>query len=874
MEDRTLLSIFVVKSTADSGPGSLRQAILDSNKTTGGTNTIAFKIPGHGVQVIAPASPLPAITRAVVIDGLSQPGYAGTPLIELSGSQAGTGDGLTVTGPKVTVRGLDVNNFGQGAGVHITGTGATGDWIYGNSLGTDPTGTQAAANNEGVEIDAGATKNLVGTNGDGVNDAAERNLLSGNLFAGVWITGQGTSNNAVAGNFIGTDISGTIALNNGTQTVTDSQGNVFGGGVAISAGASNNRIGTDGKSIDDIGERNVIAGSNNDAIDIYGTGTDGNIAAGNFIGIDVSGTRSLGVAGNGVSLAEGASSNWIGVNPYGGMLVAHEGNVISGNGADGVVIYAGANSNVVAGNRIGTDGSGLSPLPNTRNGVEIWGGSSNNTVGGTVAAAANLISDNGGVGVAIEGSSVGDAVLENSIFANTGQAIDLGNDGVTYNAASPRQGPNNLQNFPILFATTDGQLRGGLWGSSPDTTFHIDVFASAAYNSDGSGEAQDYLGSLQATTDSQGQVTFSVPFSPPDGLPVITATATDPQGNTSEVSALRRSTVQAPSGVYLVPGHSLTFSATAGDTIAMQDPDASPLDPTWDVTLSVTSGTLALASTAGLIGSGDGTGTLNYRGTLPALNAALEGMVYTPPQAPHVLATLSLEALSPGASPLQAQVIITDGFVTVTTTADSGPGSLRQAILDSNAAAGPANTIDFDILGQGVQTIALSSSLPAITNPVLIDGESQPGYSGTPLIEINGSQAGSGDGLLITAPNVTVRGLDIGGFASGAAIHITGASAAGNWIYGNFLGTDPTGTQAVPNNTGVKIDAGASNNLIGTNGDGVNDTAERNLLSGNFFAGVWITGQGTDGNAVAGNFIGTDTSATRARKRRRTQPQL
>jgi hypothetical protein len=178
MEDRTLLSTFVVNNTAGSGPGSLRQALLDSNAATGGINTIDFDILGQGVQTIAPASPLPAITHAVLIDGFSQPGYAGTPLIAIDGSQAGNADGLTITGPDVTVRGLDVNNFRQGAGIHLTGTSATGDWIYGDFLGTDPTGTQAEPDNAGVEIDGGASKNLVGTNGDGVNDAAERNLVS------------------------------------------------------------------------------------------------------------------------------------------------------------------------------------------------------------------------------------------------------------------------------------------------------------------------------------------------------------------------------------------------------------------------------------------------------------------------------------------------------------------------------------------------------------------------------------------------------------------------------------------------------------------------------------------------------------------------
>ncbi len=120
MEDRTLLSTLFVTGTADSGPGSLRQAILDSDSATGQTNTIDFNIPGSGVQTIAPLSALPAITQPVLIDGWSQPGFTDQPLIELSGSQAGGGDGLTITGPDVTVRGLDINGFSQGAGIHVT----------------------------------------------------------------------------------------------------------------------------------------------------------------------------------------------------------------------------------------------------------------------------------------------------------------------------------------------------------------------------------------------------------------------------------------------------------------------------------------------------------------------------------------------------------------------------------------------------------------------------------------------------------------------------------------------------------------------------------------------------------------------------------
>ena len=183
-------------------------------------------------------------------------------MIELNGSQAGTGDGLLITAPNVTVRGLDINDFSQGAGIHITGTGATGDWIYGNFLGTDPTGTLAAPNDYGVEIDGGASGNLIGTNGDGINDAAERNLISGNRFAGVWINGQGTDGNAVAGNFIGTSVTGDVALNNGTVIPFLYFARPVEGGVVIDGGASGNRIGTDGNSVDDVGQRNVIEGGN------------------------------------------------------------------------------------------------------------------------------------------------------------------------------------------------------------------------------------------------------------------------------------------------------------------------------------------------------------------------------------------------------------------------------------------------------------------------------------------------------------------------------------------------------------------------------------------------------------------------------------
>src|SRR5262249_34752180 len=125
----------------------------------------------------------------------------------------------------------------------------------------------------------------------------------------------------------------------------------------------------------------------------------------------------------------------------------------------------------------------------------------------------------------------------------------------------------------------------------------------------------------------------------------------------------------------------------------------------------------------------------------------------------------------------------------VTTPDDAGPGSLRQAILDANTNPG-LDVIAFNIGGGGAQTIRPASALPEITDPVTIDGTTQPGFAGSPLIELNGKLFTDAPGLLITVGNSTIRGLVVNGF-SGSEIHLRGAS--NNLIVGNYLGTDLTG---------------------------------------------------------------------------------
>ena len=207
----------------------------------------------------------------------------------------------------------------------------------------------------------------------------------------------------------------------------------------------------------------------------------------------------------------------------------------------------------------------------------------------------------------------------------------------------------------------------------------------------------------------------------------------------------------------------------------------------------------------------------------------------------------------------------------VTTTADSGPGSLREAINCANAAPG-TDTITFNIPGGGVKTISPVTSLPTITDPVIIDGYTQPGATANTLavgndanllIVLSGASAPSGtNGLTVNTDNTTIRGLVINAFRTTTAPNTNGisilAGADQNVIAGNFIGTNATGTSAVPNGTGVTI-LNASDNLIGGTAP-----AARNVLSGNTGGGIIIIGEAALRSLIRGNYIGTNAAGTAA----------
>lgn len=256
----------VTRNVDDANSGSLRWAITQANATNNAV--IAFAIPptgtAGGVKTIVLNSAnggLPLITSKTFIDGWSQggAGYISTPLIEISGQNVPAVFGLNIQADSCVVRGLAINRFpavgGNGFGIGVF-NGGTNAWIYGCMLGTDPRGIVSRGNGQGG-IWAGAGGTIIGTNSDGVNDAAEANVISSNAYEGILIT---SSNNTVAGNYIGTDATGSVNLGNGTA--------VANGGVRVQSGIGNRitrnsigfntgigiDLGADGVTLNDLGD--------------------------------------------------------------------------------------------------------------------------------------------------------------------------------------------------------------------------------------------------------------------------------------------------------------------------------------------------------------------------------------------------------------------------------------------------------------------------------------------------------------------------------------------------------------------------------------------------------------------------------------------
>jgi titin len=476
--------------------------------------------------------------------------------------------GVQIGGTTTAARNVISGNNDYG-GVWLTG-GANGAVIQGNYIGTDVTGTLAVPNNPfGIEI-------ATGGNTIGGATAGARNVISGNTQRGIDLNENVASNNVIQGNFIGTNAAGTAAIGNGIYGINllRAENNLIGGtapgaGNVISGNGGGpgiyqaqgfglviqgNFIGTNaagtaaignGRGIElyemsnvtiggtAAGAGNLISANGNNAVRIYSLGTpiSGIVVQGNKIGTNAAGTAALGNGGEGI---------------WGSILgtATIKGNVVAASSGDGLNLTRGAFT--VQGNWVGTDVTGTLDLRNTGSGI-YSSSDSPSLIGGTGPGEANVVAFNGGPGtntnfggIVIRPNAVGQTIRGNKIYSNTGLGIDLHFGGVAGNdACDADTGANDQQNFPVLTASNQSGSSTHVTGtlnSKPSTAYTVDFYASPSCDSFGFGEGSTYLGSTSVTTDGSCNGSFNLVL-PVSATGIVTATATDPAGATSEFSS-------------------------------------------------------------------------------------------------------------------------------------------------------------------------------------------------------------------------------------------------------------------------------------------------------------------------------------------------
>ena len=362
------------------------------------------------------------------------------------------------------------------------------------------------------------------------SDTVVRGLvLAGTLVLAALPGETGFGGHVVRGNFIGTDPTGTQGRGNASSGIISTAPNVTIGGPAPA-------------------DRNVISG--NATLSLFAAnlylsendpgGIAGSVVQGNYIGTNASGTAPLGqcyhnvlIFGDGVTIG--------GAN-------AGEGNLISGSLGSGISV---SRENTIVGNLIGTDATRTLPVPN-ETGILVSG--DGNVIGGVAPGEGNVIAFNRAEGIRVN-LGVGNRIRGNRMWSNGTLGIDIGSEGLTFNDPGDADAGSNLaQNFPIWklvsFAASTVTVDGTL-DSTPDTTFDLDFYADPNCSPRPSDRLQGriYLGPGQVTTDGTGHGTFSVVFDlTMDPSHEIAVTATDPAGNTSELSQRRILSIEPRSG--------------------------------------------------------------------------------------------------------------------------------------------------------------------------------------------------------------------------------------------------------------------------------------------------------------------------------------
>ena len=391
---------------------------------------------------------------------------------------------------------------------------------------------------------------------------------------GILITGAG--GNLIEGNFIGIDQSGLEQAGNGANGVhiVDVPNNTIGGAAAAS--------------------RNVISANAGEGVRIDGANATGNIVIGNYIGLNGPGTADFGNGASGVYIRRAPGNSVIGNvvsgnDTFAGVAIC--GNTISCGGGDFGDQTSTAPGNVVQGNFIGTAANGTTDLGNNGYGVS-FDGTPDALLGGQDPSMRNVIAFNGVAGVVVFGPGAsGNQIVRNSIHSNGGLGIDLGTTGGGDGVVTPNDlgdtdnGPNRLQNFPVVTsATNTGTATNVQWSlnTTANTQVVVDFFSSPSCDATGHGEGQTYLASVTQTTNPSGNLILSTDLPLLANGTILTAVATSAGGGTSEFSACQMVT---PPGLVYWPvseggnGHVYEFvqqgalSWTAANTAAESRPN-------------------------------------------------------------------------------------------------------------------------------------------------------------------------------------------------------------------------------------------------------------------------------------------------------------
>jgi parallel beta-helix repeat protein len=749
--------------------------------------------------------------------------YSDTALPNAVGVEIESGaSGNTVGGPYAG----NVISGNNGQGLWITCSGTSNNLVLGNFVGTDTNGQQAVPNPDGVQIDGGASGNTVGDSVPG-----DANIISGNTYVGVWISGSGTSGNVVQSNYVGTDVTGTTALPNLL-------------GVLVNAGATGNTIGNQGAG-------NVISGNTAVGIAISDQGTTGNQVLANFIGTTADGTAAL---PNQTGIQLSADQNTIGgfSQVDGSGRLTGLGNLISGNTNSGIAIIS--SSDVVQGNAIGTDITGLHALPNdTAHGFACAGieltSASGNVIGGYgfvdaqghLAGTGNLVSGNGGDGIAFLSFSA-DAPSNNNVVEGNAIGTDI-----TGAAALTNQGSGI-----VLQGNAAGNTIGGVWDQGTGNLISGNVDAGVRMDGTyGPVTNNTVVGNRIGTNVSGTYYVYNV-FFQQQGILIQAGASNNVVGGTT-----------AGAGNLISANYSgveLTDSRTSGNRLL-----ANRIGVTADGNYHLPNGYgvyIHNGASDNVVG-GDGLGNqisgntsgvyLQDRGT--SGNLVLGNLIGTTQDG-----MAALPNAGDGIQIDQAQHNTIGGFSEVATTGLlSGLGNL----ISGNGGdgcdifGGAGNVIQGNAIGTDRTGL---HALPNYFNGIFLGPDATSNtIGGVEALDARGNLAGLGNLL----SGNSYFGLVLVGS--------DGHTVANNLIEGNAIGTDITGTAALPNvNGGIFLDGPVSGNTIG----GSWSAGTGNLISGNGIVkspaepGIWMTTEFLAGpvtaNVVTGNRIGTDVSGTRS----------